>query len=84
MFSSARKRLTKLNREDTIQVEVVMNNITLSVPGRGDDNISMSAASSELREYYRFLRRVEYQMYQDAPEWLIDLYGLLEEEYLRR
>jgi len=59
-----------------------MNNITLSVPGRADQNISMSAASSELLEYYRFLRKVEYQMYQDGPEWLIDLYGLLEEQFL--
>ena len=60
-----------------------MNTIRISVPGKRGKNIELSATYSELRECWSFLTLVEYRMYSEGPEWLIDLYEEMEEQFGR-
>lgn len=58
-----------------------MNSITISTPGRADHDIELKATDPEMKELYNFLRCVEYMLYDDGPEWLIDVFETLEEKY---
>ena len=59
-----------------------MNTIKLSVPGRAGQNIELNATRPELQECLSFLRLVEYRLYSEGPEWLIDLYEDMEDRFL--
>ena len=73
--------MTNLTVTCKIQLEVVMNTIKLSIPGKAGHQIEMQATYSELKEYYHFLRGVEHRMYSDGPEWLINMFEVLEDKY---
>lgn len=59
-----------------------MDTIELIVPGKS--LISFQATDPELHDLYHFLRGSEYRLYSDGPEWLIDLFGQLEERFAWR
>ena len=64
-------------------MEDFMNTIELTIPGKAGA-ISFQAADPELHDLYHFLRGSEYKLYSDGPEWLIDLFGQLEERFAWR
>ena len=60
-----------------------MNTIKLSVSGSRGKNIDLSATYSDLRQFWGFLMLAEYRLYSEGPEWLIELYEELDEQFGR-
>lgn len=58
-----------------------MNSVMICTPGKAGLDIEISATDRELEELYQFLSHVEYELFDNGPEWLIDIYETLEEKY---